>query len=447
MDRIHHAHLNRRRLLQGTAGVTAATALAGRGVMSAHAQSCDKLTVWGVVSFNEALDQKLCEQMMALGQENGIEVEYVALPGSDYTTRVATAVETGAVPDVVMMLGDLTIFYADQDRLVDLTDLYNELNELGGGIYDQLLPHVSVGDQVYSIPMQADLSVMYARLDLVEEATGAREAPKTLEELEEVATAINNPPMTFGIGLTLGRTPDANGQLNQLIFAYGGTLVDEEGNPAINNEGTVQALETIKRWWDAGLIPQNSPSWDDSGNNTAYNSGQAAFVFNPASIFAYLEANDPELLAETTQAPMPEGPAGAFPTVGTWSWSIFNTSPCIEPAKEMIRAIMQPEPLQEMYEAVGGRWYPVYRDLAQAQFWADRPFFNDFPAIIESAREAWYPAEATPLLLTQLSAYDQTLIGPEVVQQVLLGSLPPAEAAETLQTRMEEVFAEAAGDE
>lgn len=442
-----HARVNRRTLIQGTAAASAATALSSRRSTPARAQTCDKITAWGVVSFTEAGDTMLGEQMMAWGEENGIEVEYVALPGSDYTTRVATAVETGSVPDIVMMLGSLTIFYAEQDRLVDLTDVYDELKDLAGGMYEQLLPHVSVGDTVYSIPMESDLSVMYARLDLIEAVTGERVAPATLEELEELATEINDPPMTFGIGLTLGRTPDANGSLNQLIYNYGGTLVDENGAPAINNEGTVLALETIKRWWDNGLIPPNSPSWDDSGNNTAYNSGQAAFVFNPASIFAYLEQNDPELLADTTQAPFPAGPAGAFPVVGTWSWSIFNTSPCVDQAKELIKAIMQPEPLQEMYEAVGGRWYPVYRDLANAPFWQERPFFADFPDIIASAREPWFPAEATPLLLTQLSAYDQVLAGPEIVQQVLLNSLSPADAAAQLQTRMEQVFAEAAGEE
>ena len=42
--------------------------------------------------------------MQEWGEANGVEVEYVALPGSDYATKVATAVEAGDVPDVVMML-------------------------------------------------------------------------------------------------------------------------------------------------------------------------------------------------------------------------------------------------------------------------------------------------------------------------------------------------------
>ena len=150
-------------------------------------------------------------------------------------------------------------------------------------------------------------------------------------------------------------------------------------------------------------------------------------------------------MADTTQAPFPAGPAGNFPSVGTWSWSIFADSPNIDAAKEMITAIMQPEMVQAVYEEVGGRWYPVYRDLASAPFWQERPFFNDFPTIIESSRPVWYPAEATPLLLSQLSAVYQTLILPDMLQEVLVNNVPPAEAAAAAQTRMEQAFAEAAG--
>jgi multiple sugar transport system substrate-binding protein len=436
------SHISRRSLLKGTAGLTAAAAFAPNVVRAR--QFSGSLTVWGVVSFTTEGDELLGQQMKEWGEANGVDVEYVANQGSDYTTKVATAVEAGAVPDVVMMLGDLTHFYADQDRLVDLTDVYNGLKDLAGGMYENLLPHVQVGDKIFSIPMESDLSVMYARLDLIEEATGKRDVPTTLDELEAVAREINAPPQTYGIGLCLGRTPDGAGNVVQLVLSDGGTLVDEQGQPAINNPGTVSALTRIQRWWNDKLIPPDSPSWDDSSNNKAYLSGQAAFVFNPASIFAALEKDDPDLLADTMQAQNPAGSAGSFPTVGTWSWSIFNSSPNIDAAKALITAIMQPDKLEAVYEKVGGRWYPVYRDLANAQFWVDRPFFADFPKIIDSARPVWYPATASPQLLTQLSAVDQKLIYAEMAQDVVVSGKSPEEAAAAAQEKMVLAFQEAA---
>lgn len=436
--------INRRSFLTGSTALSAAATLGPRATRRASAQDCDRLTVWGVVSFTPEGDELLGQQMAEWGEENGIEVEYVPTAGSDYTIKVATAVEAGTVPDVVMMLGDLTHFYAAQDRLADLTDVYTGLKDLAGGMFEQLLPHVQVGEQIFSIPMESDLGAMYARLDLIEEVTGTREAPTTLDELEEVASQINDPPQQFGIGLVTARTPDTTGNIEQIIFAEGGTLVDEAGVPALNSPGAVAALTRIKRWWDAELIPPDSPSWDDAGNNQSYQSGQSAFVFNPASIFAYLEANDPELLADTTQAPFPAGPAGAFPGVGTWSWSVFNSSACVDQAKALITAIMQPDKLQAVYEQVGGRWYPVYRDLTQDPWWQERPFFDDFPTIIENARVRWHPAEASPTLLTQISACDQKLIVADMIQDVLINGTAPEEAAAKAQTSMEQTFAEAA---
>lgn len=440
---------SRRSILKGTAAAGGASLLAGSGGKPAFSRQelGGSLTVWGVVSFTEAGDELLGQQMRDWGDENGVEVEYVALPGSDYATKVATAVESGAVPDVVMMIADLTIFYASQGRLVDLSDLFGELNQLAGGIWPSLLPHVQADGKTYSIPMEADVSVMYTRLDLVEEATGERTPPTTLDELEEIAREVTDPPRQFGIGLTLGRAPDTVGQIQQLIFADGGTLVDESGAPALASEGAVKALTRVKRWWDDGLIPQDSPSWDDSSNNTSYQSYQSAFVFNPASILGYLEQNDPELLEDTAQAAFPSGDAGAFPSAGTWSWAIFNDSENVEAATELIRHIMQPDNLQAVYEEVGGRWYPAYIDLQNEPFWAERSAFEDFPTILENAREPWYPAEGTPLLITQLSAVDQRLILADLAQAVTVNGADPEQAVQEAHDAMVQTFEEVASNE
>ena len=139
-------------------------------------------------------------------------------------------------------------------------------------MYPALLEHTQANGKTWSIPMQSDLSVMYARLDLCEKATGKREAPATLDDLEAIARKINNPPQTYGIGITLGRTPDADGNIQQMLFADGGTLVDKDGKPAINSDGTISALTRVQRWWKDKLIPPDSPSWDDSKNNASYQS-------------------------------------------------------------------------------------------------------------------------------------------------------------------------------
>ena len=183
-----------------------------------------------------------------------------------------------------------------------------------------------------------------------------------------------------------------------------------------------------------GLIPPDAPNWDDAGNNTSYQSYQSAFVFNPASILGYLQQNDEELLADTAQAKFPEGTAGSFPTSGTWSWSIFNNSENQDAAKALITDIMQPENVQAVYEAVGGRWYPAYVDLQNEPFWADSPFFVDFPSILESARPSWYPAEGSADLITKLSAVDQKYIIADLAQAVVVSGTDPAEALAAAQT-------------
>src|SRR5260370_23221780 len=175
--------------------------------------------------------------------------------------------------------------------------------------------------------MQADLSVMYASLDLMEKAAGKRAAPDTWDAVEEIARKVNDPPKLYGIGLTLGRTADGDGNITLLLRADGGTLVDKDGKPAINNDGTINALTRVQKWWKDKLIPQDSPAWDDSSNNKAYQSRQAAFVWNPASIFAFLDQNDKELLKDTTQAPNPKGKAVlTSTTVRTSACAIFSAS-------------------------------------------------------------------------------------------------------------------------
>src|SRR5438132_8451245 len=111
---------------------------------------------------------------------------------------------------------------------------------------------------------------MLARHGLIEQATGSRALTKTMDELTDLCKKINNPPNLYALGFTLGRTPDCAGNATNIIWNDGGALVDKDGKVALNTPQTVAAMKRIKSWWDDKLIPPSSPTWDDTGNNSAF---------------------------------------------------------------------------------------------------------------------------------------------------------------------------------
>lgn len=435
---------SRRRLtrlvgLVGAAAVVAPLVACGTDEGGAAATG-ETLTVWGIVSFTREGDRELGDQMEEWGNENGVDVAYEAFPGNDYPTKMAAAIASGSLPDVMMLRSTDPIFYGGQGHLEPLDDLSDEVRGLGGGMWPAMSAFVEVDETVYGIPMQADMTVLYARIDAVEQVLGERRAPTTLDEMEQVALEAQDPPQTYGIALPMGNSTDGTDLILPIIYAEGGRLVDEAGNPDIDNPGTIAALTRIKRWWDEGLIPQDALSSDDAWNNEQYLTGSSLFTYNAPSIMGAIRDSDPELLENTAQAPLPAGEAGSVQSVNNWSWGVSASSPNIDQAKALLRHIMEPESIGEVYEEVGGRWYPVYPDLANEPFWAEQSAFDDFPEIIDNASTDWAPAPSSVTLLTQIGAVRDNYLVPRMTQEMILGGKSPEETAAWAQAQMEQLF-------
>jgi multiple sugar transport system substrate-binding protein len=444
--------ISRRTLLKGAGALTlGASSLAsllaacgggGSGGGAGSGKFSGQLKVWGTVSFTKAGDDLLGTQMQDWGSKNGVDVQYTAVPGTDYTTKVATALEGGGLPDIVMMQGTQTVYYASQNHLADLSDVLDKVKGQAGGMYQTLLPYVQIDGKTYAIPMESDVSVMYARLDLCQKATGKRRVPKTLDEMEQIARKVNDPPNLYGIGIPFGRSADTVGSMKNVLYADGVKVVDKDGNPAFESDAAVASMERIQRWWKDKLIPPDAPSSDDAWNNQLYQSKRGAFVFNPASIYAWLQQNDPDLLKDTDQAPIPSGRGGSFQSVSTWAWSVSAKSSNKAAAKALIQHLLQPDESEAVYEKVAGRWYPVYKGLAKRSYWSSKPYFKQFPTLIENGKVEWAPATPTAKLLTALSAVDQKYILSDLVQNVCVKGMSPKNAVHAAQQAMEQTFKE-----
>jgi multiple sugar transport system substrate-binding protein len=419
------------------AGATPAPAAAG----AASKSNGMKLTVWGWQSFTPEGDKALGDQMKEWGTANKTDVEYVVVENAQFPQKLAAAIEAKAPPDVVMLTSGASVLdNAGKDLLVDVTDVWNDATKQAGGFWKFVEPLYKSGSSYYGIPFEADTSPVFARLDLIEKATGKREPPKTFAEMTEMSRKINSPPNVYAIGLTLGRTPDGGGNATAIIWNEGGTLVDKDGKPALNSPETVSAMKLIKGWWDEKLIPPDSPTWDDTGNNSAYQKGQAAFVLNPPSIYGWMVQNDKQLLDNSTMAAMPAGKSGSYSGSGSWSWSIFKASKNIDGGKDLIRYLVDPKRLQAVYAQVGGRWYPIYQEGNKDEFWTSKPQFKFYPDLLVGGRDSSYPATPEPKLMAALGEVGTRLVIADMVQDVIVKNMAPEESVKKAHDAMVEIF-------
>jgi multiple sugar transport system substrate-binding protein len=199
-------------------------------------------------------------------------------------------------------------------------------------------------------------------------------------------------------------------------------------------------MKRIKGWWDAKLIPPSSPTWDDTGNNAAFQSKQAAFIINPPSVYGWMVANDKELLDNSTMAPLPAGTAGSYAGSGAWSWSIFKVSKNIDGAKDLIRYLLDPKRLQTVYAQVGGRWYPIHVDGQKDEFWTSKPQFKFYPDLLTGGRDGSWPAQPTANLMAALGEVSTRLIIADMVQNMIVKGTSPEEAVKGAHDAMVEVF-------
>jgi len=416
------------------AGTTPAASSSGKSNGS-------KLTIWGWQSFTPEGDKALGDQMQAWGAANNTQVEYVVVENSQFPQKLAAAVEAKAPPDVVMLTAASSVLdYAGRDLLADVSDVWKDTSTQTGGFWSFVEPLYKIDTTYFGIPFEAETSPLFARVDLIQQATGQTDPPKTLDDMTTICKKINNPPSLYALGLTLGRTPDCFGNTLNVIWNDGGTLVDKGGKVALNSPETVAAVTRIKAWWDDKLIPPDSPTWDDTGNNAAFQKKQSAFVINPPSIYGWMVANDKELLNNSTMAALPAGKSGSYSGSGAWSWSLFKTSKNMDGGKDLIRYLMDSKRLQAVYSQVGGRWFPIYQDAIKDEFWTSKPQFKFYPDLLKGGRDISYPAAPDPKMFAALGEIQTRLMLPDMIQEIVVKGTPVADAVKNTHDAMVEVF-------
>lgn len=393
-----------------------------------------RITVWIITYLNPKADEISQQQFAEFAKQANAEVEVVMVPDAQATSKLRAAVGEGKPPDLAMFFDTDYFYYRSSGQLLDVTDLLDEMKKEPAELLPRAIAGIEEGGRAHGVPAMMNPSPMHWRRDLLEEAGLAY--PKDIFQFVDVCRKIQKPPQLYGAGFCLGRAGDGMQNIQNILWLFDGWMTREDGTLSIDSPGTIEGLKFLNKIYnDDKIIPPSAVNWDNTGNNEAYQSGQAAFVCNPAAVYSSLSVSDPGLAARTGLSAFPPGPAGSYALGGFRAYGAFASVREPSLAKDAMRWIMQPERHAYLLEASGGRGVPVYRALHNTPFWKERPVFAEF---LKMPDEGFLVgAKARPGQAT--SEVANAFVIPDMVRAVLLDRMEPAEAARSAQQKAQAI--------
>lgn len=343
--------------------------------------------------------------------QKGVDLEYAQDSDKVMWPRIDAAIESKTLPDV-LLLNLSWLPKLQRAKLVsDLTALAKELNVNMGGFTKGVVAAVTTPEGTFtSIPFLSSSEEQYVRKDLLD-AKGLA-VPDTWDDIVKVARAVNDPPNVWGWGHQVAPY-DGERHNSAMILAYGGAVFSKDGKSiTLDNPATRQVLALLKSAYEDGIIPKDAVTWDDAGNNNAYQSGKTAIAENTGSIATWARNNDTKLFANTVLKLFPAGPAGRFIQADAWVLFVPNTTKYPDLAKDLIRSISQKNRQEELITEMGGFRVPVYVDLINLPVWKDRAL----KPLADSAPYIYYPGYPGPVTDLALEEFKQTVIAKMVVR-------------------------------
>jgi len=109
------------------------------------------------------------------------------------------------------------------------------------------------------------------------------------------------------LGLGLASEIDSNMALRSIMYSFGSSVQDSDGNVALKSKQTLEAIKFVKAMYEESMSPEVF-TWDASSNNRAILTGKASLTINAISITRTAEKDAPTLSDKIWLAKVPEGP-------------------------------------------------------------------------------------------------------------------------------------------
>ncbi|TCP23474.1 carbohydrate ABC transporter substrate-binding protein (CUT1 family) [Scopulibacillus darangshiensis] len=224
----------------------------------------------------------------------------------------------------------------------------------------------------WAIPLFIDVGLLFYRTDMVDAP------PKTWDDLIAKAKKLKGEKGTdYGYLMQAKQYEGLVTNAVEFIYAYGGEILNDNGDVAVNSPGTIKGLKKMVEIANSDFVPRNITTFMETESHTAFIEGESPFMRNWP--YAYSVANDntqSKIAGNVAVAPLPEGDKGRASALGGWMVAMNKYSEHKKAAWKLLKFLTGPE--GEKINAIKGSHAPAIMPLyKEKDVLAANPFFGE----------------------------------------------------------------------
>lgn len=267
------------------------------GATTALAQDKIRLTAWFETAF-KGIDDPTAEGAeygdfmryvadLYMQENPNVEIEVVVVAGQERSAKLAVAIQSNEIPDLMFDTHFSLMDYAHAGLLLPLNDIVTDedLADIPAAVWN----NVTYDGQIFMFPFTSEDGHMAINLDLFEQAGCMDYVPQgeigewTPEQFLECLRALKQglPEGVYPFALYAG-SATGDTWTNMLLRMFGASFFNEEGTEIIiNDEAGVKALEFLAQLQQEGLVaPGAETITSDDAAQLFLNKKVAVSIFN-----------------------------------------------------------------------------------------------------------------------------------------------------------------------
>lgn len=307
-----------------------ATAISSLTLMPLMASAGE--VVWWTPNWGQARAEKAVADFEAANP--GIKIRLEITTSKGLPERVATALQSGAAPDIIEVQHGWVNGYVQSGMLTSLDDIIPDKADFNQAV----LNVVTFDGKAMAIPYRIECpGVLYNKADFAAAGLDPNSPPQTWDQWVAAAKALTTNGK-YGMAITGGgEVGNTVTRSMPLVWMNGGNILSDDGKTAtINSPEAVAAIKFYTDFYLNGYSPDSTLQNDGAANRQLFIADKVSMFQSGSYDLKPIAEGNSAIEVGIMPPPHPEGKATAC-VLGGWSYVIPSSAKNPEDAKKFLQ--------------------------------------------------------------------------------------------------------------